>query len=512
MTPILPFGVSDPVARNAAAWPKARACIELASGKKITYAQLDTRVDLTAGWLSAELGDPIGKRVAWLGRNSLDQVTMIFGCWRAGAVIQPLNWRLSAPEAAVLVADAEPSILFYEPEFEDAALAAAAAAPGVRLLRLSPELGGLEAYIDGAKTCRPAQVADDAPCILLYTSGSTGRPKGVIITRAGAAWSTYNFIGVGKVSARSAFLCDAPMFHTVGLMAVTFSALTAGGCVVISDRFLPDQTLKRISDPALGVTHYFAVPQIAQMLREHPDYPASDLSGLTAMFTGGAPMPPALIEAYLDDGVLIANGFGMSEAGTVMCMPLDEKVVRSKLTSCGVLARAVEARVVGADGRALPHGEAGELWLRGPAVTPGYWRQPEATAAAFEGEWFRTGDIATVDDEGFFQLIDRLKDMYISGGENVYPAEIETLLAAAPGVAEVAVVAYPDPRWGESGCAFIVAAEGCDLDAAAVLGLCEGKLARYKHPRQVRFAAALPRTASGKVKKDELRKALAGGA
>ena len=281
-------------------------------------------------------------------------------------------------------------------------------------------------------------------------------------------------------------LCDAPMFHTVGLMAVTYTSIHAGAAVAMSDRFDAATTLQRLSDPKLAVTHYFAVPQSAQMLREHPAYANADLTRLTGLFSGGAPMPMALLERFLDDGVIVSNGFGMSEAGTVMHMPLDRALIRAHPNSCGQPAPHSRIRIVKRDGADAAPGEPGELWLGGPGISPGYWNQPEATAAAFTAGWLRTGDAAVLED-GFYRLLDRWKDMYITGGENVYPAEVEAVLATMPGIAEIAIVGAPDPQWGESGCAFIVRAPGADIATADVRAFCEGKLARYKHPRAVRF-------------------------
>ncbi len=497
----------DSISYHAAARPEKLAVIEFSSGARLGYGALDARIRKAAGWLTGVLGNPFGERVAYLGRNSLDQLCVIFGCHRVGAIIQPLNWRLSGPELAVLLEDATPALLIYEQEFEEAALAALALWPVPKVVRVSEGGRELSDAIEAAAPVGAVAVPDDDPFILLYTSGTTGKPKGATITRLNAFYGGVNFAAVGQVTADSVMLCDAPMFHTVGLMAVTGTAMLQGATLAISDRFLPGPTLQRLSDKTLGVTHYFSVPQIAQMLREHPDYPASDLTGLTALFTGGAPMPPALLQQFLDDGVVVANGYGMTEVGTVMHMPLDRQIAAGRLEWTGLPGPCVTVRIVRPDGTQAEANEAGELWIKGPGVMPRYWNRPEETAKSFVDGWFRSGDAGLRDEQGFFRLIDRWKDMYITGGENVYPAEIEAVLAAVPGVAEVAVVGYPDPRWGESGCAFVVTTGA--LGETALLTACEGRLARYKHPRRVRFVTTLPRTGSGKVQKDVLRRLLA---
>jgi fatty-acyl-CoA synthase len=351
----------------------------------------------------------------------------------------------------------------------------------------------------------PARLPAGAPCTLLYTSGTTGRPKAAIITRSGAFFAGLNFAFVGGVGADCAILSDAPMFHTVGLFATARTAATVGATLVISDRFLPEQTLAVLSDPALGITHYFAVPQIAATLRAHPAYPRADLSRLHGIYVGGAPLAPALADAFLADGVRLINGYGMTEAGTVMHMPNDAALLAARPASAGLPGPFVEVRIARLDGSEAAPGEVGEIWLRGPAVTPGYWNNESATQAAFTGGWLRSGDAARRDADGYFWLVDRLKDMYISGGENVYPAEVENVLRGHPDIADAAVLGVPHAVWGEAGIAFIVTREGAALAGADVLAFCAGQLARFKHPATVRFVAAIPRTASGKIQKHLLR-------
>jgi fatty-acyl-CoA synthase len=313
---------------------------------------------------------------------------------------------------------------------------------------------------------------------------------------------------VAELGADCTILSDAPMFHTVGLIATLRTALTVGATLVISDRFEPAATLRALSDPALHITHYFAVPRIAAALRDHPAFAAADLSRLRAIFSGGAPLPRALIEAYRARGVRLVNGYGMTEAGTVMHMPLDAAMIAARPGSVGLPAPFMAVRLVRSDGQDAATDEVGEVWLRGPAVTPGYWRNPQATEATFSDGWLRTGDLARRDALGFHWLVDRLKDMYISGGENVYPAEVENALWDLPGIADVAVLGVPHEVWGEAGVAFIVARADTVLTKAEVLQFCAGRLARYKHPASVRFLDAMPRTASGKIVRQALRRLL----
>jgi fatty-acyl-CoA synthase len=497
----------DPVARQASVRPDTLAVQELSTGRRLTYAQLEDEVRRCASLLRARLPHP-GARVAILARNAIHHAALFYGCARAGAIFQPLNWRLSGAELAVLLQDGAPEVLIYEAEFAAAAETALAAAAVGQTYRIDGADDAFAAALAGASPEPPAPIDPAAPCMLLYTSGTTGRPKGVIVTPKSAFYSAMNFTFVGELSAGHAQLCDVPLFHVVGLLAILHATFLAGGTVHLCDRFAPGTTLERLADPSLRISHYFCVPQMAQAIVDHPAFPGTDLKGVR-IFTGGAPMPRELTLALADAGLRPSNGYGMSENGTILGVPPDTEIARAKAGSAGVAAPAVEVRLVGPDGRDVAEGEVGEIWLRGPSVTQGYWNNPEATTAAFVDGWFRTGDAARRDEDGFYFIVDRWKDMYISGGENVYPAEVEAALLAMAAVADAAVVGLPDPRWGEAGCAFLVLKPGAACDAAAVAAWCGERLARYKLPAHVRFVDALPRTASGKVQKDILRRAFA---
>ena len=348
--------------------------------------------------------------------------------------------------------------------------------------------------------------AGDAPSIILYTSGTSGRPKGVIVTERNAFATAVNFSALGQVGNASIFLCDAPMFHVIGLITCLRPPLLQGGTVLISPSFDPGLTNRRLADPALGITHYFCVPQMARMLRDHQDFAPSNWTSLIAIFTGGAPNPAVDVLWWLQQGIRMADGFGMTEAGTVLCMPVDAGQIARKAGSSGLPGPSVLLRIVDDEGRDVAAGEAGELWLSGPNVTPGYWNRPEETARAFTADgWLRSGDIARRDADGFVTLVDRRKDMFISGGENVYPVEIEMVLLDHPDTAEAAVIGVADERWGEVGRAFVVAKPGRALDLAALASHCNARIARYKVPKEFLLTEALPRTSSGKIQKHILR-------
>jgi fatty-acyl-CoA synthase len=485
----------DDVALHARLQPERLAAHDLTSGERWSYRALDRAVARHAGALLAR-GLQTGDRVAVLAKNRVECVVLHLACARAGLILVPLNWRLSPAELAALVADAEPALLLGDACLDAAGL------DGVAMDAFANEASSADPM--------PPRVIDRArPSLILYTSGTSGLPKGVLLSEANLAETAINFGQLGRLSRDSVVLCDAPMFHVIGLVTNIRPTLMHGGAILVSDGFAPARTLARLADPSLGVTGYFCVPQMAAALRAEPSFEPRALRRLVAVFTGGAPHPEASIRAWLADGVPIVDGYGMTEAGTVLGMPVDPRLLERHAGSVGVPPPRVEVRIVDRDGAVLPPGQAGELQLRGPNVTSGYWRRPEETEAAFTVDgWFRSGDIARADPEGFVRIVDRAKDMFISGGENVFPAEIEAVLADHPGIAECAVVGVPDERWGEVGHLAVVP-RGAAIEPVAVLALLEAKLARYKLPKHVSLVDGLPRNGAGKVLKGELRQRLA---
>jgi len=493
---------NDPLVYRAIVSPDRRAALEVATGRSETFATLNDAVARAAGLLSRLTAAlPVSQRIAFLGRNSIEQMIVCLACQRAGLVFVPLNWRLGPAELGQIIADCDPTLLLYEVEF---APVVRDMGEGVPLSMPLEGQGGWTEQCAEAESVEPVLAEADAPCIMLYTSGTTGTPKGVIITRRNAFASAINFALVGEVTSRSVALCDLPFFHTIGLVAIGRTTLMMGGCLVISDRFIPERTLSVLGDPALGVTHYFAVPQMAAALRAAPAWNPAALKALQAIFIGGAPLSPALIQTFLEDGIPLVNGYGMSEAGTAVHMPLDTDAVARHPGAVGYPAPLLAVRLVGEDGQDVPEGEVGEIWVKGPSVTPGYWNKPGETARAFVGDWYRTGDLGRRGEGGVIHVPDRLKDMYISGGENVFPAEIEAVIGAHPKVRDVAVLGLPDAKWGECGVAFVVAQLEAPT-AEEILEHCAERLASYKRPARIVFLDQIPRTASGKAQKHILR-------
>lgn len=486
----------DATASYAKAMPNQLAIMDLASGRRWGYGALHATVDRLAAWIVREFGPASGERLATLSKNNAEMVILQLACIRAGTVFMPLNWRLAVAELEALIADARPVLLFAQTGFTPPANA-----PRTIDIAEMTKLGR-----EGDVPPAAARRSFEDLSTLLYTSGTSGRPKGVMLSERNNFWGNTNLIHGNAVNPGSTFLCDMPLFHTAGLMAATRTPLLAGGAVLVSEGFDPELTLARMMDPALKVTHYFSVPQMAATLWNRPEFDAEKLRKIVAWAIGGAPNPKAQSERYLGAGVRISEGFGMSETGSNFAIPPFElSEMLRKAGSCGLPLMTQQTRIVDDEGRDVAPGEQGELLVAGPSVASGYWEQPELTAKAFVNGWFHTGDAAMQDEEGYFYIVDRKKDMYISGGENVYPAEVEAALAELAEVGECAVVGVPDERWGEVGRAYVIAAPGKSITPEAVIAHCSARLAKFKVPKTAVVGEAIPRTASGKVQKHLLK-------
>lgn len=473
-------------------------------GTEFRWAELDRDMRRLAGALAA-LGIGRGDRVAHLGYNSPFLLLLLFACARLGAMLVPLNWRLAAPEHAHILADAEPKLLLH-----DAAFAEHAAPLGGRALCLDGD-GAADApalmAIAAEREADPA-LADEAPVLVVYTSGTTGRPKGAVLSQRALAWNAVNSTLMHDLTSEDHVLTTLPMFHVGGLNIQTLPALHAGALVTLHRRFEAGAALAAIARdrPSLAVL----VPaQLAAMLA-HPLWPETDLSSLRAITTGSSIVPTALIEAVQARGVPVIQVYGATETAPIAIYQTRADAAVS-IGSCGKPGLHCAVRIVDAAGREIAPGERGEILVRGPNLMTGYWRNPEATDAALRDGWFHTGDIGHVDEQGYYWIDERKNDVIISGGENIYPAELEAVLLADPRIAEAAVVARPDPRWGEVPVAVVVPRPGAALDAETVLGLFRDRLARFKHPRAVVFAAELPKNALGKTLRYALRQRLAEG-
>ena len=338
----------------------------------------------------------------------------------------------------------------------------------------------------------------------MYTSGTTGQPKGAIITHGMTFWNCVNLGGPAYISPSSVLLTVLPLFHTGGLNCYTNPVLHAGGTVLIMRAFDPGLALALISDRSRGINVFFGVPSIYQFMSQHPSFATSDFSRLVIGGVGGAPMPVPLLKVWEERGVALQQGYGMTETSPAV-LTLDREDAKRKAGSSGKPVLHTEVRIVRPDGSDAAIGELGELWVRGPNVTPGYWNRPDADHSSFTDGWLHTGDATRVDEEGFYYIVDRWKDMYISGGENVYPAEVENVLHQLAAVAEAAVIGVPDQQWGEVGMAIVAVKPGQAVTEIEIHAHCAANLARFKCPRLIQFVDALPRNATGKIHKPTLR-------
>jgi fatty-acyl-CoA synthase len=485
-------GASDYLALHARLAPNALAIQDLTSDRHWTYGSFDRSV---AQWarLLRQRGVTRGERVAALAKNRAELIFLHLACARIGAIYVPLNWRLSTAEIAAIAASAAPRMVLCDRSVSEH----------------PPAADSLDAFSHealGVDPLPPEAVDSDAPSLILYTSGTSGHPKGVLLSERNIWKTGLNFSIVARVTHHSAMLCDTPMFHVIGLITNIRPILMRGGRIVVSDGFQAARTLARLADSLLGITHYFCVPQMAAMLRADPSFDPQKLRGLTGIFSGGGPHAADAIRAWTKHGIPMADGFGMSEAGTVSCMPLDVQQIDAHAGSAGIIAPGVEVRIVNAEGQVCGNGTAGELWVRGENVTSGYWGQSNDGAGGIDKDgWLRSGDIAKLDADGYLWLIDRKKDMFISGGENIYPAEIEAALAAHPSILECAVIGVADARWGEVGHLFVVRSASNSIEMGDIESYLADKLARYKIPKTMSVIEALPRNGAGKVLKTALR-------
>ncbi|MEE3624279.1 AMP-binding protein [Nitrospirillum sp. BR 11752] len=491
----------DLTAQRARLSPDRVALVDLTTRDSLTYAGLDDRAARTAGLLAA-LGIEPGDRVAVLCRNRPAFFVLLFACAKLGCTLVPLNWRMPAAELIQVMADCQPRLLFHGAEDG----ATAAALPGdVPCLNLDD---GFDAQVEVHRPLSAREVwpADDV-WYLLYTSGTTGEPKAVLYTY-GMAMANYVNLRQGVDLAESdRTLNYLPLFHTAGINLHTLPLLMAGGEVLVRPGFDADAVLDLIADGR--ITTFFGVPAVYRQLAMHPRFATTDLGRVRRWACGGAPLEDALARRFVDRGAYVCNGMGMTETGPTLFLN-DPAGAGAKVGSIGKPQILCRVRVVDAQGRDVPPGQVGELWVKGAAVTPGYWRQPAATAAAFTGDgWLRTGDLVRQDDDGYYYPAGRLKEMFISGGENVYPVEVENALLRHPGVVEVAVVAVPDAVWGEVGQAHVRVQPGTDVEGLA--RHCRALLAGYKVPRHFVLVDDFPRTAAGKIQKHRLRAPLPPG-
>ena len=509
--------VGDWIARRAALTPTKIALIDAINGRVITYRGWDEQVNRTARFLREGLGIARGDRVAILAANSVDYLDIWFALGALGGILQNLNWRLAVPELKRILVDAEPRALVYSDEFAPQVDALRGAIPSIQHWVAVDTPCGSHDLALGLRSGYPAGPLPEValtwedPWVLCYTGGTTGLPKGAVLTHGCMAANSVNTVMSWGLTPDDVVPLVSPLFHTGGLNVYTLPLVHIGGTTVVTGGWDTELMFDLIEHRVINV--FFAVPTMFVMMQAHPLWESADFSGLKYVISGGAPCPLPVFEKWWAKGVSFKTGYGLTEAGpNTFWLPPED--VQRKPGSVGRPLFHVDVTIVDPD-TSMPCGaeEVGELLIRGPHVCAGYWRNPEATAATFRPTkadpdgptWLYTGDLARRDAEGYYYIVGRCKDMIISGGENIYPAEVENVMHAHPAVAAAALIGESDARWGEVGRAIVVLKPGERLSETRLIGFLRTQLARYKVPKSVVFAAELPLTGAGKVDKQRLQ-------
>jgi fatty-acyl-CoA synthase len=474
-------------------------------GQFWTYGEMQQEIEDCAARLAA-LGTIRGDRVAFLGHNQPMFLFAMFASARLGAVFVPLNFRLTGPELAFVIEDCAASLLIVDQTHR------AVIEPHVERLKSLKAVVSADSPTQWIESSPPptssAPAREDDVALIMYTSGTTGRPKGAMLTYGNIWWNNTSGMHAIDVLTDDVTIVCAPVFHIGGLNVTTLTAFQKGALVVLHRTFDPGRVLADIS--AHHVTTMFGVPAMFLFMAQHPSFAGTDFSSLRLLVVGGAPCPVPVLKTYLARGVSMQQGYGLTETSPMVSFLAPERAL-TKVGSSGRTPMFVEVKIVDSDNRPVTApGAQGEILVRGPNVFKGYWGQPAATAKAIDPEgWFHTGDAGFLDEEGFLSISDRIKDMIISGGENVYPAEVESELMRHPAIAEVGVIGEPDAQWGERVVAVVALKPGASLTLEELRAFAEASVAQYKLPRRLEFVPALPRNATGKILKFQLRQTFA---
>jgi len=497
--------VGNWIGRRAQLTPDRVALIDtLNDNRSITYQAWSESVNRTARYLQERLEVRSGDRVAVLAHNCVEYLDIWFALGRIGAVLQNLNWRLTPRELETLIVDGAPTALIYGDAFASEVSELRERVPSVAhfvALGEGPDPPFAERDAFSADPLPEIALDWNDPWVICYTGGTTGTPKGAVLSHRAVTANAVNTVISWELTPDDVAILNAPLFHTGGLNVFTAPLVYNGGTSIVCKGFDPDQVFDLIQTG--DVTLFFGVPTMFIVLQEHDRWEGADFSPLKLVISGGAPCPMPVFETFWARGVDFKTGYGLTEAGpNTFWLPPED--VQRKPGAVGFPLFHIDVQVVGEDGRECPPGEAGELIIRGPHVCDGYWNNPEATAEAIRDGWLHTGDLARRDEEGYYTIVGRLKDMIISGGENVYPAEVESVLHAHPTVAEAALIGVPHDKWGEVGRAIVVMSPKAELTEEELLSFCRERLAGYKVPKSVIVVEEMPKTGAGKVDKKVL--------
>jgi len=476
----------------------------------MTYRQFADGADRVAAALR-DLEVRRGDAVAYLGENSPELLQVLFGAAQLGAAFVPVNTRLAAAEVAHVLTDCGTRVLIHDPEFAPLLSTVASSVPMPHLVVTgagTADRPGLARLRVGTGHAEPGDVGMDDPAAIIYTSGTTGRAKGAVLTHGNLTWVALNCVVDYDVVSTDVALMISPLFHVASLGMGALPVILKGGTLVLEKGFEPGRALARIERH--GVTMLSGVPTTYQLMADHPEWAATDLSTLAKLTCGGSAVPARILQAYEARGLSFSQGYGMTETSPG-ATSLPPAMTRAKQGSVGLPHFFTEVRIADGNGGTARPGQVGEIEIAGPNVFPGYHGLPAATADAFTADgWLRSGDLGYLDADGYLYIAGRLKDMIISGGENIYPAELELLLNEIDGVTGAAVIGVPDERWGEVPWAVLTVRAGVAVDTATVRAFLAGKVAGYKVPKRVVIVDELPRTASGKVRKTDLRRRYGG--
>jgi len=485
----------------------ALGCAE--DGRRTTWAELEARVAGVAATLHA-LGARQGARVALISENDPRVFEVQFACMRLGALFVPLNWRLHVNELVDICLDAQPCVLVHDEQWAEVAAPLAEKA-GVAQRFSWPGAPGATDYESAIASATPLRATDDLamdhPTHILYTSGTTGKPKGALSTHSTMVWQALNTAHTTGFSETGCHQLNAmPLFHAGGLQVMANPILYFGGAVTTMTRFVPDQVLAHLTNSEPPITHFAAIALMYQAIADLPGFAQADLSHIRHMVVAGAIATPELLQLWADRGTPLQPQYGGTEMGPLVTALDDEAahLTKAKNGSTGRRALHTQIRLVDSDHADVGDGVTGEIWLRGPSVTPGYWGLSKADYFTDDG-WFKTGDAAHRDEDGFYYLAGRVKEMFKSGGENVYPAEIENVLSLHPGVQDVGVVGIADEKWGEVGLVVVVPAPGADITLDDLNSFAAQRLARYKLPKKLVLVDDLPRNVTGKLSRERLK-------
>ncbi len=487
--------LNDWLVKRSELSPDKTALIDIDSGRRVNYRELNQRTSAMSAYLKS-FNLKKGDRVAILDFNSLLHIELLFALPRLGAVLLPLNYRLSSAELSGILEDASPKILFYGPEWASTVKDLNTEKTGTVLIPIEEAIRAAEKQ-DYDKLADPSLDADpENPWLLLYTGGTTGRPKGAMLSHRMVTWNALNTIVSWGLNLDDIVVMAMPFFHTGGLNVFTLPLLKLGGTVVVMKTFDPEQYLK-LQQQERG-TIMFMVPTMYQLLAETKDFATADFSTVRICITGGSPCPENLYHLYWEKGLPFKQGYGLTEAGP-NCFALADIAIKEKIGSVGKAVFYGRAKAVNEEGATVAPGEIGELILNGPHLFSGYWNNSKATKETIKDGWLYTGDLVRCDRDGFFYIVDRKKDMFISGGENVYPFEVESVLYKHPAVAEAAVVGMPHEKWGEVGRAYVVLHKGSKVEPDELIEHSKTHLARYKVPKEVLIKDSLPKSPAGKI-------------